>query len=40
MRCVLPVAFGAVAGIALFCTSFYVWMVFGADPDKDPLLSF
>ena len=40
MRCVLPVAFGTVAGIALFCTSFYVWMVFGADPGKDPLLSF
>ncbi len=30
---------GIVAGRGIFSAAFYVWMIFGADPDKDPLLS-
>lgn len=33
------IASGVLAGLALFSTAFYVWMIFGADPDKDPLVS-
>ncbi len=39
MRSVAALAVGTVAGLALFAAAFYVWMVFGADPNKDPLLS-
>ncbi len=33
------VVVGIVAGLGIFSTAFYAWMIFGADPDKDPLLS-
>ncbi|WP_255456897.1 MULTISPECIES: hypothetical protein [unclassified Mycolicibacterium] len=36
---VVAVAAGAVAGLAIFSGAFAVWMVFGADPDQDPVFS-
>lgn len=36
----MVVGAGVVAGLGIFATAFYVWLVFGADPNKDPLLSF
>lgn len=33
------IAAGTVAGLVIFGGVFSVWMVFGADPDNDPLLS-
>ena len=38
-RRVAAVLAGAVAGLAIFAAAFGLWMVFGADPDQDPLLS-
>lgn len=35
----LAVATGIIAGLGIFATTFYIWLIFGADPDKDPLLS-
>ena len=35
----LTIAAGTVAGLALFATTFYAWMIWGADPNKDPLVS-
>jgi len=35
----VAIASGVLAGLALFATTFYAWMIFGADPDKDPLVS-
>lgn len=39
MRTALPISAGIICGTALFAAVFGVWMVFGADPDKDPLVS-
>lgn len=39
-RRIAAVLVGAVAGLAIFASAFGLWMVFGADPDQDPLLSF
>lgn len=39
MRCA-AIATGIVAGLGLSATLGYLWMIFGADPNKDPLLSF
>ena len=39
MRTAAVVA-GIVCGAALFTAAFGLWMVFGADPRQDPLLSF
>lgn len=38
-RKIAALAAGAVLGLLLFGVVFSVWMVFGADPSKDPLLS-
>lgn len=38
-RVIVAVGAGTVAGLAICSTAAYVWMLFGADPDKDPLLS-
>lgn len=38
-RPVAAIAAGTLAGLALFSTAFYVWIIFGADPNKDPLVS-
>lgn len=40
MRVASALAVSVVAGLAVFAVGFYVWMVFGADPANDPLLSF
>lgn len=40
MRRATPIILGLLAGGVVFSAAFYVWLVFGADPDKDPLLSF
>lgn len=34
------IAAGTVAGLAIFAGAFGLWMVCGADPKQDPLLSF
>ncbi|KAB7752869.1 hypothetical protein [Mycolicibacterium mucogenicum] len=39
MRQLAAIAGGILAGLALFAGSFGIWMVFGADPHQDPLLS-
>lgn len=39
MRMIAAVLAGTVAGLGIFSTMFYLWMIFGADPNKDPLLS-
>ncbi len=39
MRRFGAIAAGTVVGLAIFAAAFGMWMVFGADPDKDPLLS-
>lgn len=35
----IAVLTGIVAGLGIFSTAFYVWMIWGADPNNDPLLS-
>ena len=40
MRTIAAVVAGTVAGLGIFAGAFGLWMVFGADPDKDPLISF
>jgi hypothetical protein len=37
---IAAVAAGTVAGLALLAGAFGLWMVCGADPKQDPLLSF
>lgn len=39
MSKIAAIAAGVLAGVALFSTAFYVWMIWGADPNKDPLVS-
>lgn len=39
-RVVGPLLGGAVLGVALAAALGYLWLCFGADPTKDPLLSF
>lgn len=36
----LALCAGIASGAVLFAALFTVWMVFGADPNQDPLLSF
>ncbi len=36
---IAAVAAGTIAGLALFAGTFTLWMVYGADPKQDPLLS-
>lgn len=37
--CLTRITVGALVGLALSAGLFTVWMVFGANPDQDPLLS-
>jgi len=39
MRNLAAIAAGVLAGLALFATTFYAWMIWGADPNKDSLVS-
>lgn len=38
-RAVTAIAAGTVAGLAISVGTFAIWMRYGADPDKDPLVS-
>ena len=40
MRTIAAVVAGTVAGLGIFAGVFGLWMVCGADPHQDPLLSF
>lgn len=39
MKNLAAVTAGVFAGLALFATTFYAWMIWGADPSKDSLVS-